>query len=119
MSIHRLGLDDPRGKVLLPQCPENRNEGDRNQNVEEDFSRLFVENFARIRSHADRRNMNKLFAAQPKNERGDGHEDTGKSKSDVRTVQARTLEKTDNRWWQFGDEAIRSGFVGLEQPGNQ
>src|SRR5882672_4915999 len=107
MSIHRLGLNNPGGKILLPQGPENRNKRDWNQNIEQNLARRLVENFTPICSQADRWDVDKFLAAEPKDERGDGHEDARKSESDIRTMQTRAFEKTDNRWRQFGDEAIR------------
>src|SRR5260370_15982669 len=105
--------------MLLPQGPENRDEGDRNQNVEQDLAGLLVEDFARIRSHANRWDVDKLFAAEPKDECGNGHENSRKSEGNVRAVEARAFEKSDNRRGEFGEQALRSCFIGLEQPGNQ
>src|SRR5439155_25270442 len=119
MSIHRLGLNDPRRKILLPQRPEDRDERHRHQNVEDSFAGLLVKNLPGISSHADRRNVNEFLSTHPKDNRGDGHEDTGQPEGDVRTMQAGAFKKTDNRRWEFCDETARLGFVGVKQPRNQ
>src|SRR5437773_10228112 len=119
MPIHRLRLDNPRRKILLPQGPENRNERYRNQDVEQDFAGFLVENLTPIRSQADGRDVDELLAAGPKENRRDHHEDTGQAECDVRTVKARTFEKANHRRRKFGDKTIRRGFVRFQQKRNQ
>src|SRR6267142_4845565 len=104
MSVHRFCLNDPRGKILLPQGPKNRHERDRNQNVEQDLAGLLVEDFARIRSHADRWDMYELFAAEPKDECGNGHKNARKPEGNVRAMEARAFEKSNNRRGEFGEQ---------------
>src|SRR5437867_3507 len=68
-------------------------------------------NLPGISSQADRWNVNEFLSTHPKDSRGDGHEDTGQSEGNVRTVQARAFKKTDNRQREFCDETARLGFV--------
>src|SRR5215469_13198179 len=119
MSIHRFRLDDPRREVLLPERPENRYEGDGNQNVENDFAGLLVKNFASVRSQTDRRNVHKLFATCPKADRRNRHENAWQSKRDIRAMQARAFEKSDRRWQQFRNDAMRVRLVRFQKPGDQ
>src|SRR5260370_10050972 len=118
MSINRFWRNEPRREILLPQRPEIGDERDRNQDIEQDFAGLLVENFARIRSQANWRDVNELLAAGPKENRRDHHEDTGQAECYVRTVKARTFEKAHHRRRKFGDKAIRRGFVRFQQKRN-
>src|SRR5205823_17056 len=108
MSIHRLGLNDPGRKILLPQRPEDRDEWDWDQNVEDNLAGLFVKNLPGISSQADWWNVNEFLSTHPKDNRGDGHEDTGQSEGNVRTVQAGAFKKTDNRRREFCDETAQN-----------
>src|SRR5207248_11161592 len=117
--VHRLRLNDPGRKVLLPQRPEDGNKRNWNQNVQQNLAGFLVKKCAGIITQASGRNMHEFFAAPPENDRSDGHEDDGQPECDVRTMQTRALKKTDDRRRQFGDESVRIGCVWLEEPGNK
>src|SRR5215813_8855008 len=114
MSVHRFGLNDPRRKILLPQCPEDRHERDRNKNIEQNLERLLVENRARIRPQASRRNMDEFLPPDPKENRREDHEDTWQTECDDQAVKFWTLEKTHDARRQASDESARRRFVRFE-----
>src|SRR3981081_916828 len=63
--------------------------------------------------------MDELFAAGPKENRRDHHEDTGQAECDVWTVKTRTFKETHDRRREFSEKAIRRGLVRFQQPRNQ
>src|SRR5262249_18503836 len=113
-SIHRLGLNDPRRKILLPQRPEDRYERNRDKNVQQNFDRLLVENLARVRPQTSRRNVDEFLSAGPKENRRDDHEDTREAECHDWAVKSRTFEKTYDAWRQGGDKSTRRSFVWFE-----
>src|SRR5947209_15187093 len=103
MAVHRFRLQDPGGKILLPERPKHRNERNRHEDIEQNLAGFLVENLTAVLPKTYWRNVDKFLSTHPKNDCRDGHEDARKSESDIRAVQAWAFKESNDGGWQLRD----------------